>query len=291
MTHPDLLILGRNGQLARALVTLAKAQGLSSLAVGRESVNLQTIGAAAQLIDAVRPAMVINAAAYTAVDQAESDESAAFALNARAAGEAARAATQHGARFIQLSTDYVFGGSQAGPHFETAEPAPLNVYGRSKLAGEAEVLDDAPQAVIVRTSGVFSGCGSDFPSAIWRLAETREVLDVVNDQKVTPTYVFDLAQCLIDLAQKPAAAGIYHCAGGPGVSWAEFAAAALDLAASRGVATARVNPVSSDVFKRAAQRPADSRLASARLEAEIGRPAALWKPGLERALDAWIASR
>lgn len=291
MTHPDLLILGHHGQLARALVTLSTAQGLTSVAIGRENVDLTIVGAAAQLIDTVQPATIINAAAYTAVDQAEGDEAAAFALNARAAGEAARAAAQHGARFIQVSTDYVFGAGAAGPHFETARPAPLNVYGRSKLAGEAAAFEGDPQAVIVRTSGVFSGQGSDFPSAIWRLAATRERIDVVDDQLTTPTYVFDVAERLIALAQTPTAAGIYHCGGGPGLSWAEFAAAALDLAASRGLATARVNPVASDSFRRPAQRPTDSRLASIRLEAETGRPAPQWKAGLERALDAWIASR
>ncbi len=290
-TRPDLLILGQNGQLARALFDVAKSKAINAVAAGRRSVDLTRQGAAQQLIGSLQPSMVINAAAYTAVDQAESDEKTAFALNASAAADAAAAAAQHGARFVQVSTDYVFGGAGTGPYSEQDEAAPLNVYGRSKLAGEIAVLERDRRAVVVRTSGVFSGEGSDFPSAMWRLAASRDSIDVVDDQLTTPIYVGDLAERLLTLAQAPGASGLYHCGGAPGVSWAEFAETAMAIAAKRGLPSAQINRVSSQAFKRAAMRPSDSRLSSTRLESETGHAPAEWRTGLERALDAWIGNR
>ncbi|KAA5802412.1 dTDP-4-dehydrorhamnose reductase [Alkalicaulis satelles] len=293
MTYPSarLLILGRSGQLARALVTAAQEHRGAVHSAGRREADLSRPGEAARLITAWRPDAVINAAAWTAVDDAETHEGKALRINAQGAGEAAQAAARMGARFIHVSTDYVFGAAPGAPYAEDAEPAPLSAYGRTKLAGERAVMDAHPHAAIVRAAGVFSGAGADFPSAMWRLAETRAEIGVVNDQLTGPTYAGDLAARLIALALNPDAHGIFHCASGPQLSWAAFAEACFDLAREAGLPSAHVNPIPTSQFPRPARRPADARLASTRLEAAAGLPAPDWRAGLGRALDVWRASR
>ena len=286
-----LLILGRSGQLAHALH--AAAAGYDQvICAGRETADLEKPGAAADLIAALAPDAVINAAAFTAVDQAEADEAAAHRINAEAAGEAAEAARKTGARFVQVSTDYVFGGDgRTGPFDEDAQPAPVNAYGRTKLAGERRVLDVHPGAAVVRASAVFSGRGADFPSTMWTLAQTRDVVSVVEDQLTCPTFAGDLAGALLALSQEHDAAGIFHGAGAPFASWADFAAAALSLSAANGGPTARVQPITTRELPRPAPRPADSRLTGSRLEAVTGLAASDWRAALPLALDVWRSGR
>lgn len=287
---PRLLILGRRGQLARAL-SAAPGQFETIHAAGRAEADLAEPGAAARLIKNWRPDAVINAAAWTAVDDAQTHEADAWAINARGAGEAAQAADAAGARFIHVSTDYVFGAGPGAPFAEDAAPAPVNAYGRTKLAGERAVLEACPGACVVRAAGVFSGGGADFPSAMWRLAHTRSEVGVVDDQLTGPTWAGDLAERLIALALAPDASGVFHCASGPQLSWAAFAAACFDLAREAGLPYAQVRPITSAQFVRPAARPADSRLASTRLEAATGLQAPDWRHGLSKALDAWRSSR
>ena len=287
---PRLLILGRNGQLARAL-SAAPGPFETVQAAGRAEADLAEPGAVARLIEAWRPDAVINAAALTAVDDAEAQEAGAREINARGAGEAAQAAGAAGARFIHVSTDYVFGGAPGAPFAEDAAPAPVNAYGRTKLDGERAVLEACPGACVVRAAGVFSGGGADFPSAMWRLAHTRPEIGVVDDQLTGPTWAGDLAERLIALALAPDASGLFHCASGPQLSWAQFAAACFDLAREAGLPHAQVRPITSAGYVRPAARPADSRLASTRLEAATGLPAPDWRAGLSKALDAWRRSR
>lgn len=293
MTKSDrrLLILGRSGQLARALAARAPLSFREHRAAGRADADLAEPGAVSQLIEDWRPDAIINAAAWTAVDAAEAQEAEALKLNARGAGEAAQAAQAIGARFIHVSTDYVFGGAPGGPFAEEAPPAPVNAYGRTKLAGEQAVLDACPAACVVRAAGVFSGGGADFPSAMWRMSQSKTDIEVVEDQLTGPTFADDLADRLIALALAPGASGLFHCASGPQLSWAAFAAVCFDLAREAGLPAADVRPIPSAEFPRPAARPADSRLASTRLEAATGLPAPDWRPGLAKALDAWRSSR
>ncbi|XBQ16889.1 MAG: dTDP-4-dehydrorhamnose reductase [Oceanicaulis sp.] len=283
-----LLILGRSGQLARALETAAGDGSWERVVTaGRSEADLSTPGAVRALIEKTEPGVVINAAAYTAVDKAESEPDAAFAVNADGAGEAAAAATEAGARFIHVSTDYVF--SRNGPHGEYAQPDPVNVYGRSKLEGERRVLEACPRAAIVRTAGVFSGRGSDFPSAMWRLACENAPIRVVTDQRVSPTPADDLAVRLLALAEK-GGSGVFHCAGAKGRSWYKIAEAALAALAKAGGPEREIEPISSDDMPRPAQRPSDSRLSSMRLEEATGLPAPDWKAGLDRAVKVWLSA-
>lgn len=297
MTQSDrrLLILGQSGQLARALLARAPQFFGEVRAAGRADADLAQPGAVSQLITRWRPDAVINGAAWTAVDDAETREAEALQINASGAGEAARAAQATGARFIHVSTDYVFGGahglSGGAPFAEDAPPAPLSAYGRTKLAGELAVMEACPTACVVRAAGIFSGGGADFPSAMWRLAQTRTEIGVVDDQLTGPTFADDLADRLIALALIPDASGLFHCASGPQLSWAAFAGACFDLTRAAGLASAQVKPIPSREFPRPAARPADSRLASSRLEAATGLPAPDWRPGLAKALDVWRDSR
>src|SRR3954452_12728393 len=182
-----VLVIGSSGQLAQSLLERAVGRGGIALrAIGRPEIDLEVAGAASSAIAAAAPDVVINAAAYTAVDQAEDEPERAFRINADAAGEIA-AATAGKARLVHVSTDYVFDGTAEGAYGENAEPNPLNVYGRSKLAGEANVRSANPEHVIVRTSWVYSPFGRNFVATMMAAAERNDHLAVVDDQRGCPT--------------------------------------------------------------------------------------------------------
>lgn len=281
-----LLILGEHGQLARALAHDAPHTFDQVECAGRSKADLATPGTVSHLIDQMRPTCVINAAAYTQVDVAETDAAAAHQINAQGAREAADATRKIGARFIHVSTDYVFGAGDGGPYGEDASPAPINVYGQSKLAGEVAVLAAYPEAAVVRTAAVFSGRGSDFPSAMWSRAHDGQALRVVADQLTCPTFAGDIAKRLIKLSQISDAGGIFHCAGQPGVSWYDFAHEAVAMMHM----LVEITPVTSDDFARPAPRPTDSRLSSTRLERLLDVPSVDWRSGLKCAYQVWKAA-
>lgn len=287
-----LLILGRSGQLARALAEAAATTGFMVTCAGRAEADLAQRGSAARLISEMRPSIVLNAAAFTAVDQAEDKRFEAFAVNADGAFEAAMAARRIGARYILISTDYVFGaGAATGPFQEAAPPAPVNAYGESKLKGEQATLCADPGAAVVRTSALFSGRGADFPSAMWRLASRSETVRVVSDQLTRPTHASDLARRVLALASVEDASGVYHAAGAPDASWADLAEAALAVSRSAGGPDARVERISTSEFARPAPRPTDSRLSGDRLERATGLAPADWREGLKTAFEIWRNSQ
>lgn len=281
-----LLILGETGQLARALAAHAEGAFDKVECAGRSRADLAVKGAVSDLIERVRPDSIINAAAFTHVDGAETSPETAFQINAHGAEEAAAAAHRIGARFIHVSTDYVFGADGPGPFDELAPPAPVNVYGHSKLAGERAVLAANPYAAVVRTAAVFSGHGADFPSAMWSLASTGQTLRVVTDQMTCPTFAGDLARHLIKLALAETGDGLFHCTGQPAVSWFEFACAAVSLMDK----PVEIIPVKSDEFTRVAKRPTDSRLASVRPDGLCDAASLDWRIGLETAYLTWKAA-
>lgn len=285
-----LLIAGRSGQLARALTAAAKARGLPAFALGRSEMDMGDPASVRDAVAKLRPAIVVNAAAFTAVDDAESRMTEAFAINAAGAGALAAAAHGAGARLVHVSTDYVF-GTGAGPRLEGAPVGPLNVYGASKLEGERRVIAAHPRALIVRTSGVFSAQGQNFVTAMLRLAETREEIGVVDDQRTAPTPADALAELLLGLGRDPRPSGVLHAAGTEAASWAGFARAIFEGARERGLPHAQVRPIPSSEFPRPARRPDDSALASARLRGLAGVDGLDWRAGLARALDALAAAR
>jgi dTDP-4-dehydrorhamnose reductase len=264
-----VLVLGRSGQLARALAATAWPDGWTTVFAGRETLDLGRPEAIAPFLTAQAPDVVINTAAYTAVDAAETDEAAAFALNADAPSALAEACRAHGRLLIHLSTDYVFPGDGGAPYSEDAPVAPLNVYGRSKAEGERRVLAADPDALIVRTAWLLSR-DSGFLRAIGSRLLAGETVSVVDDQRGSPTFVADLAAALRDLAAARRAGsgegGLLHVAGPQEASWLDLARA-LALALDRKEAVKCVN---SATYGAKAPRPADSRLDVTKVRSAYG---------------------
>jgi len=296
--HPQLrvLVAGREGQVARALLSAFEAAGWQIAARGRDSLDLA--GAASAIGDAVRaeaPDLVVNAAAYTAVDRAESELDAAMAVNRDGAAALAQAAASVGAPVLHVSTDYVFNGDKGEPYAEDDAPAPIGAYGRSKLEGEAAVLAANPRSLLLRTSWVCSATGQNFLRTMLRLAETRDEVSVVDDQRGAPTFAADLAEAIVLMAPRMVASragdpafGVFHLSGAPDTTWHGFAEAILAGAAARGRRVPVLRAIPTSAYPTPTRRPADSRLDCSRIAAvhSIRRPA--WRPALERCLDALL---
>ncbi len=278
---PRIIVLG-NGQLGTALATVG---GPAVVVLGRADLDL-TDGAAIQpRLAAIHPDVVINAAAYNKVDEAEQRPDLAFAVNATAPAHIARACAALGTRFIHVSTDYVFDGSLGRPYAEDDLPSPLGVYGASKLAGEHLVQAYAgEQALIVRTSAVFgvagegAGKGGNFVRAILGQAGAQHPLRVVDDQTTSPTYALDLARAIVSLAETNAC-GLVHVTNHGSCTWHQFACAILELT---GLAVPCL-PISSAPVPGRARRPSYSVLSGMRL-GTLGITMPSWRGGLERYL-------
>ncbi len=270
-----ILVFGATGQVAREL---ARHEGVSC--VGRDQADLSDPAACAALIAELRPAAVINAAAYTAVDKAESEEDLATVINGAAPGAMAEACAALGIPFVHISTDYVFAGTGERAWQPTDPVAPPNAYGRSKRAGEAAVLAAGGVFAILRTSWVVSAHGHNFVKTMLRLGAERESLTIVADQIGAPTPARDIAAACLTVAQKlgtaPDASGIYHLQGAPFVSWAGVAQevfAQADLAC-------KVVEIPSADYPTPAVRPLNSRLDCTTLETVFGISQPDWRAGV-----------
>lgn len=264
-----LLVFGRTGQVA---TEIARRAG-DVVLLGREEADFADPAACADVVAATDADAVVNAAAYTAVDLAETDEALAMAVNGEAPAAMARAAARRGLPFLHISTDYVFDGSGTRPWRPGDMPSPINAYGRTKLAGEEGVRAAGGSHAILRTSWVFSAHGTNFVKTMLRLSETRDELRVVADQVGGPTPAAAIADALValaaTLAADPARRGTYHFAGEPDVSWADFAREIFRLA---GRAT-RVEGIPTSAYPTPARRPLNSRLdCSALAAAGLARP-------------------
>ena len=256
-----VLVFGKTGQVARGLTERSEFHpALELLTVGRDQAELEIEGAAARVVAEARPDMVVTAAAYTAVDQAEDEPDRAHRINAEAAGEIARAAAAARAGLIHLSTDYVFDGHSESPYREDAPTNPLGVYGRSKLAGEANVRAAHPSATIVRTAWVYSPFGRNFVKTMMALADERDQISVVDDQRGSPTSAIDLADALLTMCERrgDASGRTFHLAGSGTASWYEVAAHVMAERAKHGLKTAEVVPITSREFSTRAARPRNS---------------------------------
>ncbi|MVU82026.1 dTDP-4-dehydrorhamnose reductase [Nocardia sp. ET3-3] len=272
-----LLVTGAGGQLGRAVMALAPgARGLShtDLDITDPEGVRKVVG---------EGDVLINCAAYTAVDRAETEEAAAFAINATGPGVLARVCAEAGARLVHVSTDYVFPGTASQPYEPDDPTGPSTVYGRSKLAGEQAVLEFAPDAHIVRTAWVYTGTGADFVATMRRLERERDTITVVNDQIGSPTYAPDLAAGLLELAAKPAAPRILHATNAGQASWFDLAQAVFT---GLGADPARVRPCGTEDFPRPAPRPAYSVLSGNSWAAAGLSPLRHWKLALNDALIA-----
>jgi dTDP-4-dehydrorhamnose reductase len=275
-----LLVTGALGMLGTDVVALADARGIAVIGVDVADGDLTDAGQAELLVEASRPDVIINCAAWTDVDAAEAAEDKATAVNGLAVENLARAAARQATRLIQVSTDYVFRGDATGvPYTEDAEPDPANAYGRSKLAGEKAAL--AAGGVVVRTAWLYGAHGTNFVATMQRLERERDTVDVVDDQVGQPTWTHDLADRLLDLAQLPNARGVFHGTATGQTSWHGLARAVFRLI---GADPERVRPTSSAAFPRPATRPAWSVLGQARW-ASIGlAPLPEWRDQLNRFL-------
>jgi dTDP-4-dehydrorhamnose reductase len=273
-----LLVFGRTGQLARALARIA---GPDAMFLGRDRADLADPAGCAAAIAAGRWDGVINAAAWTAVDKAETEEAAATRINAGSPGAMAQACALQGIPFLHVSTDYVFDGHGTRPWQPDDPPAPLNAYGRSKLAGEQAVQAAGGRAAILRTSWVFSADGSNFVRSMLRLGTDRPALRVVADQWGGPTPAAAIADTLLRMAgamRDGAPGGIWHLAGRPDTTWAGFAEAIM--AAAR--LPCRIDPIGTADYPTPARRPANSRLDCSTLTRDFGINPPDWRPALDQ---------
>ncbi|MEL6359453.1 MAG: dTDP-4-dehydrorhamnose reductase [Pseudomonadota bacterium] len=283
-----ILLFGANGQVGRCVKDLIAAQQipegtgpLELVTIDRSQADLTETGSAARAIETHKPAAIINAAAYTAVDKAEDETALCAQINAHAPGEMATAAQAVGARFVHISTDYVFDGSGDSPLTEDAPTNPLGVYGKTKLEGEMAVLAACPGAAILRTSWVYSPYGGNFVKTMLRLAETRDRLTIVADQIGGPTPADAIASACLKIAQQKSGQGLYHFQGAPAVSWADFARA-IFLADKKSV---DVVDIPTSEYPTPATRPLYTVLDCRRIAADFGIDQPDWRAGLPALID------
>lgn len=278
------LILGAGGQLGRALAAAAP-EVAEIIALTRTECDLADGAAIRSAVLAASPQIVFNAAAYTAVDKAESEPALAEAINGKAAGLIAEAARAAGARTVHVSTDFVFDGNGLRPYRPDDPVSPISVYGRSKLKGEASVTAADPDALIVRTAWVYAAQGTNFVNTMLRLMRERDRLAIVADQIGTPTHAASLARALWALAQA-GATGIHHYTDAGVASWYDFAVAIEEEARSLGLLArkVRVEPIATADYPTPARRPAYSVLDKSATWAAIGGPAPHWRVNLRAML-------
>jgi dTDP-4-dehydrorhamnose reductase len=288
VTTPVIAIAGSTGQVALALMRQAAGRQITASAFGRPRLDLASAASIEAFLDGARPDIVINAAAYTAVDKAESEPQVAHAINAEGPAVLAAGCAKRSIPLIHISTDYVFDGTKTSPYIEDDAIAPLGVYGRSKADGEEAVRRLNPQHVIVRTSWVYGPDGANFLKTMLRLAAERDEVGVVGDQHGAPTRADDLAAALLDvsdsLLKSPAVDrwGTYHLAGGGQTTWHGFAAKIFQHTAAQGLKTPRLKQIATADYPTPARRPAYSVLDQAKIGKSFGVKMPNWSDSLAR---------
>ena len=293
----SILLIGKDGQVGWQLQRSLAPHG-EIIACGRSECNLTDFDQLRSLVRRIRPAVIVNAAAYTAVDRAETEPELAMRINGEAPGVLAEEAAKLGALLIHYSTDYVFDGNKAEPYLESDPTGPRNVYGRTKLAGEEAIRAAGCNSVIFRTSWVFGARGGNFVKTILRLAREKEALNVVGDQIGSPTpaaliaTVTGVALAMLRQGREMnrEKQRLYHLCCGRPVSWHEFACTIVELAGAMPGFDLRLTPeairaIPSSEYPTAAVRPLNSRLDCARLESDFGLRMPDWQPYLARMLQ------
>jgi dTDP-4-dehydrorhamnose reductase len=274
-----ILVFGKTGQVATELQSHKDV-----IAIGRDQADLSVPTTCTEVILQYKPRAVINAAAYTAVDKAESEENLANTINGDAPGAMASACADLGIPLVHISTDYVFFGTGSVPWQNVDHPNPKNAYGRSKLIGEQAILASGCVHAILRTSWVVSAHGSNFVKTMRRLSETRDRITVVDDQIGGPTCARDIAQTCLSiteqLIQDQSKSGIYHFSGQPNVSWCQFANAIFEQMDCKTIAS----PIPTTEYPTPASRPLNSRLDCEATLATFGIARPFWRDGLEEIL-------
>ncbi|MBV8915778.1 MAG: dTDP-4-dehydrorhamnose reductase [Acetobacteraceae bacterium] len=287
-----ILVTGAAGQLATAL---AREGGTAVHAIGRPQFDFDRPETIDQVFAQEAPGLVVNAAAWTAVDAAETDPEGAMRANRDGPARLASLCAQRGVPLIHISTDYVFDGNKGGPYVETDPTGPTGVYGASKLAGEEAVLRSGARAIVLRTSWVYSATGKNFVRTMLNLARTRDHLRVVADQKGCPTSACELGRVILDIAERlrdgwrPEYGGVFHSAGDGWTTWHGFAEAVFAEAARHGAKRPTVEPITTAEFPTPAKRPADSRLDCRKLGRVFGLRQPEWTGSLSRTIDELLA--
>lgn len=282
-----ILLFGTTGQVARSLLSLEWGDDTDLISVGREQADLANKGAVSASIRQHAPDVVVNAAAYTAVDKAESEEEIALQVNALAPKEMAETCASLSIPFVHLSTDFVFEGTKEGPYDEADTVGPVSAYGRSKLAGEEAIRTVLQQHVIVRTAWVFSEYGNNFVKTMLRLGAERDALGIVADQTGCPTSALGIAKAVqrivTDLnSQDNRRFGTFHYCGNEAVTWYSFAKAIFQSAGDRLPNMPNVSPISTDQYPTPAKRPANSVLSCEKIADVYGIEPDDWRMGLDR---------
>lgn len=292
---PRVLVIGRQGQLARELARARWPDGWTATFTGRPDLDLQFPDKAAAFIEACRPNLVINAAAYTNVDSAENEPELARVVNAAGPAAIAKACAQTGAALIAISTDYVFDGTKAGPYREGDPVSPIGAYGRSKAKGEELIRAALDRHVILRTSWVFSPFGTNFVKTMVRLGAERQQLKVVADQHGCPTGASDLARAVIAvgsavMSSNPAF-GTFHVANSGVTTWYGLASAVFKILAARGVRVPEIAPIATAEYPTRAARPANSVLDCGRLRSTFGITLRPWRDALGECMDELLVQK
>jgi dTDP-4-dehydrorhamnose reductase len=279
-----VLVTGANGQLGYELARSCP-DGVEIIPTDADTLDITDADAVEAAFEQHRPDRVINGAAYTAVDKAESDTDAATAINATAAGTIARHCAQHSVRMVQISTDFVFGGLQSTPYLPDAATRPVNVYGATKREGELSVLRELPDALIIRTSWLYSAHGNNFVKSMLNLMQSKDQLGIVVDQAGSPTWAATLADVTWKLMEKHAK-GIYHCADNGIASWYDFAVAIQEEAMTAGLLhkAIPVKPIRTEEYPTPATRPAYSVMDKQSTETLLGESLPHWRVSLRKML-------
>ncbi|HEY9809277.1 MAG TPA: dTDP-4-dehydrorhamnose reductase [Halomicronema sp.] len=283
-----ILITGTNGQLGQELHQHLSEKSYSITGLSREKLDLANPDNIRQVLQEIKPDLIINSGAYTAVDKAESEEEVAFAINGKAPGILAEEVKKIGGRLIHVSTDYVFDGNASQPYLESEETNPLGVYGKSKLAGEKAIQEVGGEYIILRTAWVYGvGGKGNFVKTMLRLGGEREEIKVVCDQIGSPTWTGDLAEAIGRLVELKWEPGIYHYTNSGVASWYDFSVAIFEEAKQRSfpIKVERVIPITTSEYPTPARRPAFSVLSSKKIAAVLGSHPPHWRQSLRKMLE------
>ena len=289
-----IVVTGVNGQVAASLMERGKGRA-DIVALGRPHLDLADRDSVLDALAATPCEIIVNAAAFTAVDKAEQEPDQAMRINADGAGHVAEAAARLGVPMLHLSTDYVFDGANERPNRETHPTNPLGAYGRSKLAGEARVLATQPNCAILRTAWVYSPFGTNFARTMLRLGETREEVGVVADQRGNPTSALDLADALLVVAARiasdasPVLRGVFHMTGQGEATWADLAEATFAAAERQGRRPVRVKRIATADYPTLTRRPPNSRLDNGKLIRAYGVILPDWRASLPGCVDRLLS--
>jgi dTDP-4-dehydrorhamnose reductase len=297
MSTGPILVMGKSGQLARSLNDWAVQKNIPMVLAGRPEFNLENAYEVDHIVKTVRPKVIVNAAAYTAVDRAEEEAEQAFSVNRDGAEHLTCVAEYKRVPLIHVSTDYVFDGAKQTPYVEDDSTAPLNVYGRSKLEGELGVLAFYPAAIVIRSSWIYGPYGHNFLRTMLRLAQTQSAVKIVDDQRGTPTSSRQLAAGIMRMIErldsKPSTevGGIYHLTNQGETTWYGFAVEIFRALSRRGFTVPKLWPIESCDYPTRAHRPHNSCLNSGKIERVFGIRLGPWREAMEACLDELVSAR